>query len=303
MTVVYANPNEDPTPSSSPGCWKSPGDRSDGGRRGPIWFGRHADQNRRREDRVGAGCHLCHCQRRLAHPLQRIEEGRCTWFVPNSTRWHRSMDCRTLKRPVHRRRYGGARTDGGKSLLPAGVTRRWGRFDRAIRCEHHRTRRSSGERNLRVFGQRCARIIGRKSADIDSVLVCGGDEIVHRDICGIRRHERFDYEQRPRGGTHAGIGLRPGGLTGIGACSHGKKESPLRPGRALRRIERRFLAANERTCAKRPERRRPRAARSPASGRMVGRAMARGLEDIERLADPIGKRCTCRGRTPALRAR
>jgi glutamate 5-kinase len=84
---------------------------------------------------VGAGCHLCIAKGANPHPLQRIEEGaRCTWFVPSST-------------PVATRKQWIAGTlrpagaivvdDGavralmsGKSLLPAGVTRAVGRFDR-----------------------------------------------------------------------------------------------------------------------------------------------------------------------------
>src|ERR1700723_2469511 len=84
---------------------------------------------------VGAGCHLCISLGSGAHPLRRIEEGvGRTWFVPPSTpvaarkQWIAS----TLK-PA-----GAIAIDdgavralmGGKSLLPAGVTRALGRFDR-----------------------------------------------------------------------------------------------------------------------------------------------------------------------------
>src|SRR6202012_1262226 len=84
---------------------------------------------------VGAGCHLCISLGSEEHPLRRIGEGaRCTWFVPNSTpvATRKQWIAGTLK-PA-----GAISVDdgavralmGGKSLLPAGVTRALGRFDR-----------------------------------------------------------------------------------------------------------------------------------------------------------------------------
>src|SRR5258708_37883801 len=84
---------------------------------------------------VGAGCHLCISLGTEEHPLQRIEEGaRCTWFVPTSTpvATRKQWIAGTLK-PA-----GAIAVDdgavralmGGKSLLPAGVTRAVGRFER-----------------------------------------------------------------------------------------------------------------------------------------------------------------------------
>jgi len=84
---------------------------------------------------VGAGCHLCIAKGAVQHPLQHIEDGaRCTWFVPSSTpvATRKQWIAGTLK-PA-----GAIAVDegavralmGGKSLLPAGVTRAVGRFDR-----------------------------------------------------------------------------------------------------------------------------------------------------------------------------
>jgi glutamate 5-kinase len=84
---------------------------------------------------VGAGCHLCIAKGAVQHPLQRIEDGaRCTWFVPSSTplATRKQWIAGTL-RPA-----GAIVVDegavralmGGKSLLPAGVKRAMGRFDR-----------------------------------------------------------------------------------------------------------------------------------------------------------------------------
>ena len=137
---------------------------------------------------VGAGCHLCIAKGAHQYPLKRIEEGaRCTWFVPSST-------------PVATRKQWIAGTlrpagqlvvdDGavkalmrGKSLLPAGVLRAVGRFERGD------TVSIVGPDGLEVARGICAysdsdavRIIGRKSADIEQLLgFRGRDEIVHRD--------------------------------------------------------------------------------------------------------------------------
>ena len=84
---------------------------------------------------VGAGCHLCIAKGAAQHPLKRIEEGaRCTWFVPSSTpvATRKQWIAGTL-RPA-----GAIAVDegavrallGGKSLLPAGVIRAVGRFER-----------------------------------------------------------------------------------------------------------------------------------------------------------------------------
>jgi glutamate 5-kinase len=137
---------------------------------------------------VGAGCHLCIAKGADAHPLKRIEEGaRCTWFVPSSTpsAARKQWIAGTLK-PA-----GAIAVDEGavralmqgKSLLPAGVTRAVGRFDRGD------TVSIVGPDGLEVARGICAysdgdaaRIIGRKSAEIERVLgFRGRDEIVHRD--------------------------------------------------------------------------------------------------------------------------
>jgi glutamate 5-kinase len=137
---------------------------------------------------MGAGCHLCIAKGAFQHPLKRIEEGsRCTWFVPSSTpvATRKQWIAGTL-RPA-----GAITVDegavralmGGKSLLPAGVTRAVGRFERGD------TVSIIGPDGLEVARGICAysdgdaaRIIGRKSADIEKVLgFRGRDEIVHRD--------------------------------------------------------------------------------------------------------------------------
>ncbi len=143
---------------------------------------------------VGAGCHLCIAKGALQHPLKRLEEGeRCTWFVPSSTpsAARKQWIAGTLK-PA-----GAISVDEGavrallqgKSLLPAGVTRAVGRFDRGD------TVSIVGPDNLEIARGICAysdsdtaRIMGRKSAEIENLLgFRGRDEIVHRDDLVLMR--------------------------------------------------------------------------------------------------------------------
>src|SRR6202789_3704688 len=143
---------------------------------------------------VGAGCHLCIAKGATQHPLKRIEEGaRCTWFVPSSTpsAARKQWIAGTLK-PA-----GAIAVDEGavralmqgKSLLPAGVTRAIGRFDRGD------TVSIVGPDSLEVARGICAysdgdtaRIMGRKSAEIENLLgFRGRDEIVHRDDLVLMR--------------------------------------------------------------------------------------------------------------------
>ena len=137
---------------------------------------------------VGAGCHLCIAKGAVEHPLKRIEEGaRCTWFVPTSTpvATRKQWIAGTLK-PA-----GAIAVDegavralmGGKSLLPAGVTKAVGRFERGDTVSILGPDGSEVARGICAYSDGdAARIIGRKSADIEKVLgFRGRDEIVHRD--------------------------------------------------------------------------------------------------------------------------
>ncbi len=137
---------------------------------------------------VGAGCHLCISKGAFQHPLKRIEEGaRCTWFVPSSTPMatRKQWIAGTLK-PA-----GAIAVDegavralmGGKSLLPAGVTRALGRFERGDTVSIIGPDGSEVARGICAYSDSdAARIIGRKSAEIEKVLgFRGRDEIVHRD--------------------------------------------------------------------------------------------------------------------------
>jgi glutamate 5-kinase len=137
---------------------------------------------------VAAGCHLCISKGALEHPLQRIEDGaRCTWFVPSSTPMatRKQWIAGTLK-PA-----GAIAIDegavrallSGKSLLPAGVTRAVGRFDRGDTVSIIGPGGVEVARGICAYSDAdAARIIGRKSAEIEQLLgFRGRDEIVHRD--------------------------------------------------------------------------------------------------------------------------
>jgi glutamate 5-kinase len=137
---------------------------------------------------VAAGCHLCISKGALEHPLQRIEEGaRCTWFVPSSTplATRKQWIAGTLK-PA-----GAIAIDegavrallSGKSLLPAGVTRAVGRFDRGDTVSIIGPGGVEVARGICAYSDAdAARIMGRKSAEIEQLLgFRGRDEIVHRD--------------------------------------------------------------------------------------------------------------------------
>ena len=137
---------------------------------------------------VGAGCHLCIARGAAQHPLKRIEDGaRCTWFVPSSSplATRKQWIAGTLK-PA-----GAIVVDdgavralrGGKSLLPAGVTRAMGRFERGDTVSILSADGAEVARGICAYSDGdAARIIGRRSTEIEKVLgFRGRDEIVHRD--------------------------------------------------------------------------------------------------------------------------
>jgi glutamate 5-kinase len=143
---------------------------------------------------VGAGCHLCIAKGGTQHPLKRLEEGaRCTWFMPSSTpsAARKQWIAGTLK-PA-----GAISVDEGavhallqgKSLLPAGVTRAVGRFDRGDTVSIVGPDSLEVARGICAYSDRdTARIMGRKSAEIENLLgFRGRDEIVHRDDLVLMR--------------------------------------------------------------------------------------------------------------------
>jgi glutamate 5-kinase len=143
---------------------------------------------------VGAGCHLCIAKGAAQHPLKRIEEGaRCTWFMPSSTpsAARKQWIAGTL-RPA-----GAISVDEGavrallqgKSLLPAGVTRAVGRFDRGDTVSIVGPDSVEVARGICAYSDSdTARIMGRKTTEIENLLgFRGRDELVHRDDLVLMR--------------------------------------------------------------------------------------------------------------------
>ncbi len=137
---------------------------------------------------VAAGCHMCIAAGHHRHPVRRIEEGaRCTWFVPGATpiaarkQWIAgtlrpagaiAIDAGAL-RALHE----------GKSLLPAGVVRALGRFDRGDTVSVVGPDGTEIGRGITAYSDAdAARIMGRKSSEIEGILgYRGRDEMIHRD--------------------------------------------------------------------------------------------------------------------------
>jgi len=144
---------------------------------------------------VGAGCHLCIAKGDHQHPLKRIEDGaRCTWFVPSSTpvATRKQWIAGTLKPAGEISVDEGAvrALRRGKSLLPAGVVRAAGRFERGDAVSIVGPDGAEVARGICAYSDAdAARIMGRKSADIETVLgFRGRDEIVHRDDLVLVKH-------------------------------------------------------------------------------------------------------------------
>ena len=145
---------------------------------------------------VAAGCHLCIAAGHHKHPLRRSEDGaRCTWFVPSATpvTARKQWIAGTL-RPA-----GAITIDAGalrallegKSLLPAGVVRARGRFDRGDTVSVLTAEGAEVARGIIAYSDGdAARIMGRKSSEIEGILgFRGRDEMIHRDDLVLMRHE------------------------------------------------------------------------------------------------------------------
>lgn len=139
---------------------------------------------------VGAGCSLCIASGRRNHPLKAVEEGaRCTWFVPGrgSTPLavRKQWIAGTLKPSGRVVVDAGcaAALKRGKSLLPAGVVRLAGAFERGDTVSVHDPDGHEIARGLVAYSATDAeRIRGRKSAEIEALLgYRGREELIHRD--------------------------------------------------------------------------------------------------------------------------
>jgi len=137
---------------------------------------------------VAAGCSLCIAAGREAHPLRRVEAGaRCTWFLAEGSPVAvRKQWIAGLLKPAGEVAVdeGAARAlRGGKSLLPAGVVRVKGPFDRGDAVVVLDPAGREIARGLAAYSSADAeRIRGRRSAELEPLLgYRGRDEMIHRD--------------------------------------------------------------------------------------------------------------------------
>ena len=137
---------------------------------------------------TAAGCHICIASGHHPHPVRRIAEGeRCTWFLPTETpaAARKQWIAGTL-RPAGAVVIdaGALRALGaGKSLLPAGVVRLQGSFERGDTVSVIAPDGREIARGIIAYSQGDAqRIIGRQSTEIEALLgFRGRDELIHRD--------------------------------------------------------------------------------------------------------------------------
>jgi glutamate 5-kinase len=137
---------------------------------------------------IGAGCRMAIADGRPLHPLRALVDGaRCTWFLaptspPQARKGWIAGSLRAAGTLVVDD--GAAAALGkGKSLLPAGVVKVTGDFERgdAVAVEDRRGRRL-GRGLVAYSSQDCQRIIGHKSGEIAAILgYRGRDEMIHRD--------------------------------------------------------------------------------------------------------------------------
>jgi len=137
---------------------------------------------------LAAGCNMCIAVGREPHPLDRIEAGaRCTWFVAeDSPKTVRKQWIAGLLKPAGTLHVdaGAARAlRSGKSLLPAGVTRVEGRFDRGDAVVVRDADGLELARGLCAYSSEAARrVCGRRSQELEAILgYRGRDEMIHRD--------------------------------------------------------------------------------------------------------------------------
>lgn len=137
---------------------------------------------------VAAGAHFVVAAGQPRHPVRRIEEGaRCTWFMPVGSpvaarkQWIagslHSAGVLTIDAGAVRA------LRAGKSLLPAGVRKVAGRFERGDTVRVVDEAGAEVGRGLVAYSDADAgRIMGRRSTEIGAILgFSGRDEMIHRD--------------------------------------------------------------------------------------------------------------------------
>ena len=137
---------------------------------------------------MGAGCRILIAPGQVSRPIQAVKEGaRVTWFLPSSTprAARKQWIAGTLQPKGAVAIDGGAKAAlaAGKSLLPAGVTRVDGEFERGDAVNILDDDGNDLGCGLIAYGAEDARAIaGRRSDAIASILdYRGRDEMIHRD--------------------------------------------------------------------------------------------------------------------------
>lgn len=188
--LYTADPTRDPTARFIPEVHKITPEieRMGGGAASAVGSGGMATKIAAAKIAVTAGCHMCVAAGRELHPLRRIEEGaRCSWFYPAATpaTVRKQWIAGTLKPAGEIQVDAGAvvALRSGKSLLPAGVTRVSGTFERGDALIVRDAEGLEIARGLSAYSSADAqRLKGRKSGEIEALLgFRGRDEIIHRD--------------------------------------------------------------------------------------------------------------------------
>jgi glutamate 5-kinase len=143
---------------------------------------------------LAAGTNMVITTGKILHPLRAISQGsKVTWFLAKSdpvTAKKRWIAGQLEPRGVLHIDAGAEKAlQSGKSLLPAGVKRLDGTFDRGDAVIIRAVDGRELGRGLVAYAKADAeRIIGRKSADIEGILgFNGGDELIHRDDMALNR--------------------------------------------------------------------------------------------------------------------
>jgi glutamate 5-kinase len=143
---------------------------------------------------LGSGCHMVITSGKVLHPLAALGAGApCTWFLAPSdpvTARKRWIAGNLEPRGVIEIDAGAEQAlASGKSLLPAGVRRLEGTFERGDAVVIRGAGGREVGRGLVAYGQVDAeRIIGRKSGEIEAILGHKGRaELVHRDDMALSR--------------------------------------------------------------------------------------------------------------------
>lgn len=145
---------------------------------------------------LAAGCHMAIASGRVRHPVLAVENGaRCTWFIASASpaRVRKQWIAGSLqpRGEIIVDDGAAAALAGGKSLLPAGVVRVTGEFERGDAVLIRDARGVTLAHGLSAYGSAdAALIIGLRSGEIEAVLgYRGREELVHRnDLAMVTGH-------------------------------------------------------------------------------------------------------------------